>query len=476
MNRVFCVCASIVFIAFVVLLACASPARAMSYVPMTDAALLAEADAVVVGTVTSAGPLPGRELLTTAYLVQPLQFLKGSLALAPITIEVPGAFDSAADGAATVPGAPRFAVGDRVTLFLRKLDDGDYAITEQVLGAFTVATTVSGTRVLERDLSQANDACGDCAAEPQQARRDLGKFGAWVRAQLAGQAADGQYWNTEPLAPRLEPRFITASPQARWFQFADGSSVPFYAGSTGQQGMLDGGYLEFQQAILSWNLNVGSNINYFFAGLTNASGGLSRQDGVNEILFNDPNNELGGSFNCLTGGLLAYTVFFTSGSGSFNNQSFQRISESHIVVRKGTACFMTGHLDADATEVFGHELGHTLGLAHPCGDPGKAACVPGSPQDAALMRPNMHADGRGASLGSDDQAGAAYLYARGVNNGPTTGDNGPTGRSGSPGSVAGGGGWDTAALGMLLCLFCVRRGRQRLATATHRGGNAWRHE
>jgi hypothetical protein len=471
MNKLFCAGASI---AFVVWIACASPAQAMSYVPMTDAALLAEADAVVVGTITGAGPLSGRELLTTAYVVQPLQFLKGLLALAPVTIEVPGAFDSRADGAATVPGAPRFAVGDRVTLFLRKLGDGHYAIAEQVLGAFTVGTTVSGTPVLVRDLSEANDACGSCAAEPERAHRELGKFGAWALAQASGQPADGQYWNSEPLAPRLEPRFITASPLSRWFQFADGSSVPFYAGSTGQQGMLDGGYLEFQTAILAWNLNLGSNINYFFAGLTNASGGLSRQDGVNEILFNDPNDELNGSFNCLTGGVLAYTVFFTSGSGTFNNQTFQRINESHIVVRKGSACFLTGHLDTDATEVFGHELGHSLGLAHPCGDPGKTACVPGSPQDAALMRPTMHADGRGASLGSDDQAGAAYLYARGVNNGPTSGD-GPTARSGSPGSSGGGGGsWDAMALGMLLCLSGLRHWRPRPATAAHRGGRAWR--
>lgn len=468
----------------------ALPAQAMSYVPITDAALLAEVDAVIVGTVTNAGPAPGQELQTTEYAVQPLQVLKGVLALvpalvptpAPVTVEVPGAFDSMLDGAATVPGAPQFAVGDQVTLFLHRLDDGHYAIAELALGAFKVTLSVSGTPLLVRDLSEANNACGDCAAEPEQSHRELGKFSAWVRAQAAGLPAHGGYWNTEAVAaPIVQPRFFTASPQSRWFEFDAGQSVPFHVGAPGERGLPDGGYTEFLEAILAWNLNLGTRINYSFAGATTAHGGLSNQDGINEILFNDPNNELNGPFNCSTGGLLAYTVFWTSGSGTFNNQTFQRIVESHIVVRKGDACFLIGHLFLNATELFGHELGHTLGLAHPCGDPGKAACVPGSRQDAALMRPYLHADGRGAALAADDKAGAAYLYGRtGLTSGippippltagapPSGGGIPPSGDVPTGGSH--GGGWDAVALGVLWCLFCLRRWRPRMAIQSRRGG------
>jgi hypothetical protein len=449
-------------------MACAFPAQAMSYVPMPDAALLLEADAVIAGTVTSAGALPGQELQFTQYVVQTQQLVKGLLGQT-VVVEVPGAFDPTRDGAATVPGAPHFTVGQQVLLFLRKLDDGNYAISELTLGAFTVDLTLSGKAVLQRNLAEANNACADCATEPAGSHRDLAEFTAWMRARLAGQTVDDHYWNSEALAPRLRPRFVTANPQARWFQFADGGTVWFYASNTGQAGMLDGGYLEFTGALLAWNTNLGSNIDYFYAGTSGANGGVSRADGVNEILFNDPNNELGGPYNCATGGMLAYTVFRTSGSGQFNGQTFQRITEADTVVRQGTACFLTGHLDADAAEVFGHELGHALGLAHPCGDAGESPCVPGTPQYDALMRPTMHADGRGASLRSDDQAGAAYLYARGVsNNTPPAGDT----RSGGAGGGSGGGGgsWDAMALGMLLALFCLRR--LRLAAPRDAGQRA----
>ncbi len=462
MNKVLATAASFVLIGW----ACALPARAMSYMPIPDKALLAEADAIVSGTVSSAGALPGQELQFTQYVVQPQQLLKGTLGSAAVVVEVPGAYDTSLDGAVTVPGAPRFAVGDKVTLFLRKLDDGDYTVIELSLGAFRLGLTLSGTPVLVRDLADAENVCGECATEPAQAHRDFAAFTAWLRAQLAGQPADSAYWNTEPLAPALMPRFVIANPASRWFQFADGGTVWFYVSSAGQQGMLDGGYLEFEEALLAWNANLGSNIDFYFAGGSNASGGLAKADGVNEILFNDPNNELGGAFNCLTGGVLAYTVFRTSGSGQFNGHTFQRITEADTVVRKGTACFLTGHLNLDAAEVFGHELGHALGLAHPCGDPGESACVPGTPQDDALMRPTMHADGRGASLRSDDQAGAAYLYARGIGNGPTSGDTkSATGNGGSGGGGGGGGSWDLTALGVLLALLGGRGIRRRLATS-----------
>ena len=52
-------------------------------------------------------------------------------------------------------------------------------------------------------------------------------------------------------------------------------------------------------------------------------------------------------------------------------------------------------------------MGHGLGLAHSCGDP-SPACT-GNPGNA-LMNPFAHDDGRGASLSSDDKAGAIFLY------------------------------------------------------------------
>ncbi|HWY25584.1 MAG TPA: hypothetical protein VNX47_11735, partial [Nevskia sp.] len=101
---------------------------------------------------------------------------------------------------------------------------------------------------------------------------------------------------------------------------------------------------------------------------------------------------------------------------------------------------------------------------HPCGDPGQAACVAGTAQDAALMRPYIHADGRGAQLGSDDLAGIAYLYplTSGTGSGTGTGQTGGTNGNGSGGGTSSGGGsFDPLAAALLALGWSYRMARRQ---------------
>jgi hypothetical protein len=437
----------------------APPAMAMSYVPMADTPLLNQADTVVLGEVNAVAAAPGHELDATRYTLNVEQVLKGTVAAPAIGVLVPGALDATRNGALNIPGMPKISAGERVMAFLERRD-GDYVLVQLSLGAFHVRKTVSGTDVLVRDLEQADaleQALSPAAAATSQAR-DLVKFSDWVRQKAAGQAAAENYWNDEALAPTasLQPRFVVSNPPARWFGFDNGGSVPFYAGAAGQLGLSGGGYSQFQQAIAAWNNNGAGHVHYVYAGTTNATGDLNHPDGVNKILFNDLTNFIGGVFDCVSGGIAGYGGWRSGSTQSLNGQSFEAINEGDIVIRNGAGCLLSGNNGANATELFGHELGHTLGLNHPCGDSGEAACVAGTPQDAALMRPYIHADGRGAQLGSDDLQGIAYLYPLSTsagNSGNQTGTSGTGGNSTGTGSGGGGGGGSFDALVLALLML-----------------------
>jgi MprA protease rhombosortase-interaction domain-containing protein len=449
----------------------AAQAMAMSYVPMADAPLLDQADTVVVADVDGAAAAPGHELEATRYTLKVAEVLKGSPAGEHVGVLVPGAADATRAGALSIPGAPRMGVGERVVAFLDRRADGDYVLVHLSIGAFHVRNTVSGTAVLVRDLD-AGDAVGGSlyeAAADFSRQRELAGFSSWVKRKAAGQTPAADYWNGEALAPVQQARYVIGNPPARWFAFDNGGSVPFYASATGQLGLAGGGYAQFQQAIAAWDNSGVARINYVYAGLTTASGDLNHPDGVNKILFNDPTGFIGGIFDCINGGVAGYGGWRGGAAQSYNGTTMQPITEGDVVIRSGAGCLLSGNYGANATELFGHELGHTLGLGHPCGDSGEAACVAGSAQDQALMRPVLHADGRGATLGTDDLQGIAVLYplnavtSTGSSQGSTT-DTSGSGTSGTGSSGGGGGGSFAPWLAALLALaWLIRHARRATA-------------
>jgi hypothetical protein len=443
-------------------------APAMSYVPMADTPLLGQADTVVLGTVQSVTAAPGRELDATRYTLAVEQVLKGSPAGGMLGVLVPGAVDATQAGALHVPGAPGMTVGERILAFLDRRADGDYVLVHLSIGTFHVRATVSGTPVLVRDLDD-DGVAGEAASPmlPLTGQRDLARFSDWVRQRAAGQMPAADYWNGEALAPVLKPRYVVSNPPARWFAFDNGGSVPFYAGATGQVGLTGGGYAQFQQAIQAWNNSGVARIKYVYAGTTTATGDLNNPDGVNKILFNDPTGFIGGIFDCINGGIAGYGGWRgAAATVSQNGTTWQPITEGDVVIRNGAGCLLSANNGANATELFGHELGHTLGLGHPCGDANEAACVAGSAQDQALMRPILHADGRGAELGSDDLAGIAYLYplAASSNSGSvpsSSSDTSGNGTSGTGSGSGGGGGGFGPWTGVMLALaWLMRQARQ----------------
>ena len=198
--------------------------------------------------------------------------------------------------------------------------------------------------------------------------------------------------------------------------------------SAGQPGLgLDASITAFQAGIAAWNAVAGTDINYVYAGTTTDANGLTRSDGTNTILFddpyrNDPAHAVAGTFSCATGGVIAMggPFFDASETRTYQGKSYHEAIEADIVTNDGTQCLFQNNPSA-AAEVFTHQLGHTLGLGH-------------SLDPQAIMFASVHNDGRGARLSDDDRAGISVLYGDGTVTGGGSGG-GSGGDGGGGGSV-----------------------------------------
>ncbi len=417
----------------IALLALAAPAGATMFVPISDATLADRAPLIVEGRILAVEPAPGVRPAID-YLVEIEQLIKSSVSPPSpgwgdgdtLILRVPGGVRP--DGVGLlIRGAPRFREGDEALLFLEPLTDGTFALHQLMLGAFHIVRE-GGKRVAKRDLSGAQSVrrpgTSGTTPAPADGVRDAGAFRRWLEQRGAGQAPAPAYFLPAP-SPRSSEggtgnrgdgfRTIvsTGDPlplgcgdggghSVRWFDFQTGAGdVGWRTHFSGQAGLPSGGIEAFKRALAAWSDDPNTDIRYLHEGLTFETGGLSVNDGVNAVLFGDPNDEIAGSFDGQ--GLLAIGgPWFECQTFLHQGERFHPIVAADIVTQDGLELFFASAPDPSnaADQLFAHELGHTLGLAH-------------TEDPEALMYALYHADRRGAALDLDDLAGAFHLYGQG---------------------------------------------------------------
>jgi hypothetical protein len=386
------------------LLPWALPSRAASYVPMTDEALVDTAPLIAVVEVVGREDAGSRPV--TGYTLRVLNALKGRLPLRDVVVQVPGG--ATADGLfLRIAGMPSFPAGERALLFLSPRPDGTFNIFQLFLGAFH-EVPAGDRRLALRQLAGARAVRLPGRISPPEPVRDFDRFVAWIEARVRGIRSPRTYEITaggSGVEQAIEAFQLFQDSDdglaLRWFAFDEGTSVEWQAHENGQQGLTGGGFSEFQTALTAWADDPGSNILHNYTGTTTSIAGLETFDGLNTIVFDDPTHIMP-SFNCASGGILALGgPWYSSSLRMFSGLSYHEILSADIVTNSGIGCFIEDLTPPSETaqELFAHELGHTLGLAH-------------SSDATVLMYPFIHADGRGARLEDDERDAVAILYRK----------------------------------------------------------------
>lgn len=391
-------------------IATAIPADATSYVVMGDGALADQAPLIVDGRIESASRAADAPDAVTEYEVAVNRPVKGAVERSTVTVRVLGGLPRDDGPWLHAWGVPRFDLGERVLLFLSPRDDGRFGLVQLALGAFR------GVRHHDRLIAFRPELTAYAVAGGEERARDYEAFADWLEARARGELRPADYFTAPPPqgVRSLAERFALLEVEGRnlrWADFDYGVKVDYYAHPDGQPGMKDGGFSEVEVALWRWNHDPDSTVELRYQGERGSITRFYRCDGVNSFVFDDPEDEIEGSYDCSVGGVLAIGGICSRDTHRFRGKEYWTIQEGVILTQDKAGCTF-GEAGGKVGEyIFAHEVGHTLGFGHSCGNgTDDRTCSDPANADAVMAGFVTGRARQGSRLGSDDRAALAALY------------------------------------------------------------------
>lgn len=333
------------------------------------------------------------------------------------------------DAGMAVSGAPAFEQGGRYLLFLDPMAGGRW---QTKMLAYGVLREEAGVL---RPIAAAED----LHLLPRPGIERIGEYRKESLFQhLSAVAAGSAPWNASAVAVSgtekagaaekgselgMTGAALTSAPPAcrfvlavetdnlplRWFGMETGGSTSVWHTTPGQVGISDGGVSAVQEGAAAWTNHADSKITLNYAGskptTANCADGNAR-DRNNEVIFNDPCNQIPALATC-TGptppgwtspccGMVGIygTAYTQSNIAQHDGDNWHPAEAMSIVINNGSQCVG----EVDFKEIVTHFLGHGLGFEH-------------HTDTNATMHGELGAHAsRGAAIANTDKVCAAYAY------------------------------------------------------------------
>lgn len=392
---------------------------AMTVVMLSDTELIVHSRLIVTGKVTSVTSAwdDGGSMVWTYVEVLTDRVLKGQLSETTIVLKQLGG--TVGESGVRVSGQPEFVTGERVLLYLNAAPDGSAHVAHSFIGKFSVVADPSGREFVQR----AEDSRGvDVLSRSDADVTDRAPFDNYVQkiedtlrreaplvaeldSQRAGKpllAVPAEYSRKKNQPSSFTPQFVLFGGGVRWMEADSGQAIRYFVNPNGSP-IAGGATSELARAMDAWSSQSGAGIRLQVAGQVSSCG--IAVDNVNTISFGDCLNQLDPPIGCA--GVVALTAAtWTSEFKVIGGITFRRLLEADTVFNEGMNCFLS--TSANLAEVACHELGHSIGLAHPT-------------DTTAIMFATAHGHGRDATLGADDKAGVLAIYPASSGGGGTGG-------------------------------------------------------